>query len=67
MKIKESEKRIKNLDIARELKKLWNMRVTVIPVVTGILGTIPKSRERGREELKTGKQIETIKTIAFLR
>ena len=36
-----SEKRDKYLDLARELKK-GNMKVTVIPIVVGALGTIPK-------------------------
>ena len=40
-KSKELEKRVKNLDLARELKKLWNMRVTVIPTVIGALKTSP--------------------------
>ena len=39
---KNDEKRNKFLHHARELKKLWNMRVTVIPVVIGAPGTIPK-------------------------
>ena len=40
IKLKESEKRDKNLDLTGELKKkLRNMKVTVIPVVTGALGT----------------------------
>ena len=33
MKIKGSEKREKFFDLARELRKLWNMRRTVTPVV----------------------------------
>ena len=34
----------KYLNLARELKKkLWNMKAALIPVVTGALGTIPKS------------------------
>ena len=28
--------------LARELKALWNMRVTMIPIVTGALGTVRK-------------------------
>ena len=32
-KLKESEKRDKYLDLARELKKLCNMKVTVVPIV----------------------------------
>ncbi len=30
IKLKECEKRDKYLDLARELKKLWNMKVTII-------------------------------------
>ena len=33
VKLKESEKKDKYLDLARELKKLWNMKATTIPVV----------------------------------
>ena len=33
MKLKESEKNDKYLNLARELKKLWNMKVMIIPTV----------------------------------
>ena len=42
MKLKEREKRVKNLVLARELKKLWNMKVTIIQIVIGALGTVTK-------------------------
>ena len=42
LKIKESEKIDKYLNLARELKKQWNMKVTVIPIVVGALGSVPK-------------------------
>ena len=42
VKLKESENRDKYLDLARELKKLWNMKVTVIPIVISALGTVTK-------------------------
>ena len=35
IKLKECEKTDKHLDLARELKKLWNMMVTIIPIVIG--------------------------------
>ena len=50
-KIKESEKKDKYLDLARELRKLWNMRMTVVAVVIGALGTVPKGLERGLGKL----------------
>ena len=42
IKLKECEKKDKYLDLARELKKLWNMKVTIVPIVIGALGTIIK-------------------------
>ena len=38
LKIKEIEKIIKYLDLARELKKLWNMKVAVIAFIFDALG-----------------------------
>ena len=35
IKQKECEKKDKYLDLARELKKLWSMQVTIIPIVIG--------------------------------
>ena len=40
--LKKSEKKDKYLDLARELKKLWDMKVTIVPIVTGALGTVTK-------------------------
>ena len=48
VKVKESEKIYKYLDLARELKKLWNMKVKVVPIVIGALGTNWKSEEESR-------------------
>ena len=40
IKLKECEKGDKYLDLARELKNLWTMNVTIIPVVIGAFGTV---------------------------
>ena len=42
VKLKESKRREKYLDLARVLKKLWKMKVTVIPIVNYALGTVTK-------------------------
>ena len=36
----------KYLDLARKLKDLFNMKVTVIVIVDGVLGTVPKALKR---------------------
>ena len=67
VKLKENEKMDKYLDLARELKKLWNMKVKVIPIVVGALGTVPKGLEKGLENLEIRGKLETIQTTALLQ
>ena len=67
IKLKESEKNDKYLDLARELKKLWNMQVTIIPIVIGAFGTVTKGLLKGLEDLEVGGRVETIQTTALLR
>ena len=54
VKLKEYEKKDKYLDLARELKKMWNMQVTIIPIVIGAFGTVTKGLLKGLEELEVG-------------
>ena len=49
IKLKECKKRDNYLDLARELKKLWNIKVTIIPIVIGALGTVTKGLLKGLE------------------
>ena len=46
VKLNESEKKNKYFDLARELKKLWNMKVTIIPIAVGVLGSHQKINKR---------------------
>ena len=59
LKLKESEKRDKYVELARELKKLWNMKVTVMPIVFGTIGTVTKGLVQGLEDLEI-RGVETI-------
>ena len=54
IKLKECEKSDKYLDLAKELKKLWNMKVTIIPIVIGAFGTVTKWLSKGLEDLEVG-------------
>ena len=51
IKLKECEKKDKYLDLARELKKLWSMKVTIIPIVIGAFDTVTKGLLKGLEDL----------------
>ena len=67
IKLKECEKEDKYLNLARELKKLWNMQVTIIPIVIGAFGTVTKGLLKGLEDLEVGGRVETIQTTTLLR
>ena len=64
IKLKESEKRDKYIDLARELKKLWNMKVTIIPIA---FVTVTKGLLKSLEDLEVGYRVETIQTTALLK
>ena len=50
IKLKEWEKKDQYLGFARELKKLWNMQVRIIPIVIAAFGTTIKGLLKGLED-----------------
>ena len=58
VKLKESEKSDKYLDLAREQKKLGNRQVTVIPIVIGALGRITKDSVQGLDDLEIRRRVD---------
>ena len=67
VKLKESEKKDKYVDLVWELIKLRNREVTAIPIVIGALGTVIKRLVKGQEDLEIRGRVETILTTALLR
>ena len=65
--LKESEKKDKYLDLASELEKLWNMKVTIVLIVIGAFGTITKALLKDLEDFEVCGRVETIQTTALLR
>ena len=53
VKFKESEKKNKYVDLARELKKQRKKKVIVIPTVIGALGTVTKRLVQGHGNKRT--------------
>ena len=67
IKLKECEKKDKNLDLARELKKLWNKKMTIVAIVVCAFGTVTKGLLKGLEDLEFGGRMETMQTTALLK
>ena len=66
-KIKENEKMVKILNLARELyRKLRNMKITVILVVDGVLETVPSRLGEDWRNLEIRGRIDIIQTTEIL-
>ena len=63
---KEAEKIEKYQDLARELKRLWNVKTQVIPVVIGALGTMPKTLVQWLEKIGIETKISDLQKTAIL-
>ena len=57
----------KYLNLASELKELWNMTINVILIVIGTLEWVPKCLETGVEKLEISERIEIVPTTVSAR
>ena len=61
------QRKIENYqDLKRELKKLWNLKTFIAPIVIGALGTIPKSLEKHLNDLNVEVNISQMLTSVLL-
>ena len=60
------DRKEKYLDLARELKKLWNMKVAIIPIVIGSLCTVSKGLIKRVEDLEIRERVEISKLLYYL-
>ena len=64
---KEKEKVDKYQDLKRELQKLWDMRVKVVPIVIGALGTLSKEIKKRAKELGIETGFEEMQKTVILQ
>ena len=65
--LKENDMKYKYMNLAWEMKKLRNMKITIIPIMIGTFDTLTKGLFKGLEDLKMRGLVETIQTTALLR
>ena len=66
MKVEEGKKLEKYLDLAKESKKLWDMKVKMIPIVVGALETVPKNLEKRLNELEIKGELKPSRPQQYL-
>ena len=67
MEQKEKEKVDRYQDLKRELQKLWDMKVKVVPKVIGALGTPSKGIKRRVKELGIKTSIEEVQKTVIMQ
>ena len=63
---KRRRKRRKNQDLARDVRNMWDVRVKMIPITVGALGTIPLKSEETLRNIGVDTSIELILGSAVL-
>ena len=66
IELKEQEKIEKYQDLRRELKKIWNMKVNITPIVIGAMGAIPKKLRKRLEQLGIKTRLVELQKNAIL-
>ena len=64
---KEKEKIFKYQDLTWELKKMWNKKVKVIPVMIGVLGNTPKVLPERLKEIGIDTRIVELQKTVLLQ
>ena len=67
IKVQTDKSSDKYLNLAWEIKKLWNMSMMRPTIVAGTLRTVPKSLAKRLKELEIRGRIKTIQTTASFR
>ena len=63
---KKVEKIVKYLDLSRELKKMWNMKVIVVSLVVGALVSPAKSLEKRLETIGIETKITELQNYVLI-
>ena len=61
---KEIEKITKYADLKLEISRMWNCELTVVPIIIGALGSIPKNLPNHLKKLEIGCDISNFQKSA---
>ena len=63
---KEIEKKSKYKDLEIEIQRMWKMKIEVIPIVIGALGTIKKGMENNIRNVSEAMNIKSLQKTCLL-
>ena len=66
MELSQNEKVEKYQDLAREVRRIWQVKVKVIPIEMEALGTIPKALKSNLEDIGVDIDVEVLQKSVLL-
>jgi len=63
---KEAEKKLKYKSLCIEIKRMWNLKCTIIPVIIGATGIVTRSLGKYLETVPGKHSIDSLKKTAIL-
>jgi len=63
---KETEKTVKCKDLTIEIRRMWNVKTKVMPVITGATGTISKSFTKYVSNIPGKHEVKELQETAIL-
>jgi hypothetical protein len=63
---KEAEKKLKYKSLGIEIQRMWNLKCTIIPVITGATGIVTRSSRKNLETVPGKHSIVSLQKTAIL-
>ena len=64
--MKKKPRRFKKKDLTTEIKRMWNVKARVIPVIIGATGTISKSFRKYLSDIPGNHDVKELQKTAIL-
>jgi len=64
---KEAEKKLKYKSLFIEIQRMWNLKYTIVPVITGATGIVTRSLRKNLEAVPGKHSIDSLQKTAILR
>jgi len=62
---KEAEKKLKYESLGIEIQRMWNLKCTIVPVITGATGIVMRSLRENLEAVPTKHSIDSLQKTAI--
>ena len=63
----EAEKKLKYKSLCMEIKRMWNLKCTIIPIIIGATGIVPRNLKKNLEAVPGKHSIDSLQKTAILR